>query len=365
MNRQEAIVGLNMVDGIGSVRLSRLLELFNTPQNIFNASIDKLKLVAGLTDEMAGRLKAVKEQDIAKEINSAQESGIKIVSFEDDGYPENLKQIPGFPIMLYVKGRLLPQDKNSIAVVGSRRASFYGLSNAERFSAELSEAGFTIISGMARGVDTYAHRGALKKSGRTIAVMGSGFNNIYPAENKKLAEEIAASGAVISEFSMDTQPLKHNFPRRNRIISGLSLGTLVVEAARNSGALITADFALEQNRDVFALPGKIDSGNAFGTNELIKQGAKLVSSAEEITEEYGYSAVCKDKSTTLGLGQDAFGSAAEAALYGLISHEPLFLDDIIERANLGITAASSVLLQLQLKKLVKQLPGKQFVRNQI
>ncbi len=211
---------------------------------------------------------------------------LNVLTRQDDEYPQNLKNILYPPIVLYVKGRLKPQDCNSIAIVGSRLASFYGLSCAEKLAGELANYGLTVVSGMARGIDTASHRGALKQNGRTIAVIGSGFNRIYPPENKGLCEEIAGSGAVISEFPIDTPPEKENFPRRNRIISGLSLGVVVVEAARNSGALITADFALEQGREVFALPGKVDSSTSFGTNELIKQGAKLVSCVDDIIEEF-------------------------------------------------------------------------------
>jgi len=363
MTRLEALVALNMVDGIGSVRLAGLLEYFEAPQNILQASMDKLISVFGICAQTANRLKSLKAQDLNKEFTQAQKQGLTIVSFEDASYPENLKQIPGFPIILYIKGELKKEDGASIAIVGSRRASFYGLTCAEKFSADLSDAGLTIVSGMARGVDTYAHRGALKKHGRTLAVMGSGFNNIYPSENKELAEEISGNGAVISEFSMNAEPKRQNFPRRNRIISGLSLGTLVVEAARNSGALITADFALEQGREVFALPGKIDSGNSFGTNGLIKQGAKLVSHASEIIEELNLVFVPTGNAEVKNQEQQRAISESEESLYSLISKEPLFLDDIIEKSNLTVAAASNTLLQLQFKKLIKQLPGKQFVRN--
>jgi DNA processing protein len=234
---------------------------------------------------------------------------------------------------------------------------------AERFAADLAGRGFTIVSGMARGIDTYAHKGALKNGGRTIAVMGSGFHNIYPQENKGLAEEIAGCGAVISEFPMDTKPLKQNFPQRNRVISGLSLGVLVVEAARNSGALITADFALEQGREVFALPGKIDSNTSFGTNRLIKQGAKLVSDTEDILEEFNFVAV---KSTSPEIRQNNFPAdlaQEESALYAALSDEPMALDDLIEKTNIDISRISSMLLKLQLKKIICQLPGKQFIRS--
>jgi DNA processing protein len=222
---------------------------------------------------------------------------------------------------------------------------------------------------MARGIDTCAHRGALKQNGRTIAVMGSGFGHIYPLENKDLAEEISQHGVVVSEFPIQTKPLPQNFPRRNRVISGLSLGVLVVEAARNSGALITADFALEQGREVFALPGKVDAHNSFGTNELIKQGAKLVSCVDDILEEFAFSIATNPKKQE---DQDTVSTKAvrnkqlsdeESLLYNLISKQPITLDEILERTNTDITQISSALLKLQMAKLIQQLPGKQFVRT--
>jgi DNA processing protein len=229
---------------------------------------------------------------------------------------------------------------------------------------------------MARGIDTASHKGALKAGGRTIAVMGSGFNQIYPSENKGLSEEIAQNGAVISEFPLDALPLKQNFPCRNRVISGLSLGVLVVEAARNSGALITADFALEQGREVFALPGKVNSGTSFGTNGLIKQGAKLVSCVEDIIEELE-APVNKKPESCATLDRQATDlnlenclqpqknlAGEEAALYNIISPQPLQLDEIVDKLNLDVTKIADLLLRLQMRRLIKELPGKQFVRNQ-
>lgn len=285
MTEVEALVSLNMVGEIGTIRLKRLLAYFGQPENILKAPQEKLTVVFGIGEKIAQKIHALKKENLEKEFALVKKLGLKIITQDDQVYPENLKNIYDPPMLLYVKGELKPEDKLSMAIVGSRRASFYGLSCAEKFASDLAGKGITIVSGMARGIDSYAHKGALKAGGRTIAVIGSGFNNIYPPENKKLAEEIAKCGAVISEFPLDMLPKKENFPRRNRIISGLSLGVLVVEAARNSGALITADFALEQGREVFALPGKVDSNTSFGTNGLIKQGAKLVSGVDDILEE--------------------------------------------------------------------------------
>lgn len=363
MTKLEALIALNMIDGIGSVRLAKLMELFGAPENIFKAPSEKLKSVFGIGDEIASQICTFDHKRLIREMAQASKMGLMIMALEDQDYPENLKEIPGAPIVLYVQGELKEEDKTAISIVGSRRASFYGLSSAEKFAGDLCDAGFTIVSGLARGIDTAAHKGALKRFGRTIAVIGSGFNNIYPAENKELAEEIAKNGAVISEFSLDAEPIKQNFPRRNRLISGLSLGTLVVEAARNSGALITADFALEQGRDVFALPGKIDAGNSFGTNELIKQGAKLVTSAEDILQEFNLKAASPAKTDGVDARESLSYGPQEKILYEMINEKPVLLDDMIRETNLSVPVASDILLRLQLKKLIKQLPGKQFIRN--
>lgn len=361
MTRTQALVGLNMVPDIGSVRLSRLTECFGAPENIFKVDYKQLIRIFGIGEEIASKIASFKQEDLDKEFELVEKRGLKIITLDDKDYPENLKDIPGAPLVLYVKGELKQDDKFSIGIVGSRRASFYGLTCAEKFAYDLSEKGLTIVSGMARGIDTYAHRGALKAGGRTIAVMGSGFNYIYPEENKKLAEEISRNGVVISEFPINTIPFKQNFPRRNRIISGLSLGILVAEAAKNSGALITADFALEQGREVFALPGKVDSSTSFGTNELIKQGAKLVTNIDDILVE-----LVLPLSNVKKVEQDIKSSAldkAENELYDLITEESVELDELAEKTNIDIPRISGILLKLQLKKMIKQLPGKQFIRT--
>jgi DNA processing protein len=373
MNDLEAKVALNLVLDIGSIRLKKLLEFFGKAENILKASPEKLNAVSAIGQKIAAKICAIKKEDIDKEFALAKSYNLQILSTESSDYPENLKNISDPPVILYVQGQLKQQDILGIAIVGSRLASFYGLTAAEKFAYDLSGLGFTIISGMARGIDTRAHRGALKSAGRTIAVMGSGFANLYPPENKELAQEISRNGAVISEFPINTGPAKQNFPRRNRLISGLSQGVLIVEAAKNSGALITADFALEQGRDVFALPGKVDSLNSFGTNELIKQGAKLVSSVDDILEELPLLAyITKSKTVAEKRRKDCPElkrqsqslSCAEDLLYNIIDAQPVSLDELVEKTNLNVLNLSPVLLNLQTKKLVKKLPGGQFIRSQ-
>jgi DNA processing protein len=362
MNNFESLVSLNLIPQIGSARLDELLGYFGQPQDIFNAGRDILeRLVGGRISE---GISSFDTGRLERDLDAAKKAGVEVVTFFDKGYPRNLRQIPGCPIVLYISGKITDDDVLSLGIVGSRRATLYGLNSAEKFSAEMASSGLTIVSGMARGVDTYAHRGALKAGGRTIAVMGSGFNHIYPPENRGLAEKIAENGAVVSEFPMDARPLAQNFPRRNRLISGLSLGVLVTEAARNSGALITADFALEQGRDVFALPGRIDTGASAGTNELLKQGAKLVTCSEEILEELNFCGYLKnpgcktDKKERVLCAQEE-----EEALYDCIGPNPASIDELIERTSFSNSRISGLILGLQLKKLIKELPGKQFIRS--
>ena len=297
------------------------------------------------------------------------------VTIDDTSYPKNLRNIYNPPKTLYVNGAFSEQDETAIAVVGSRRASAYGIEMAEKLSFELALRGVTVVSGMAIGIDTAAHRGALKARGRTVAVLGSGHGHIYPPQNEELYEKIAASGAVVTEFGNDIEPLPYNFPQRNRIISGLSLGVVVVEAARNSGALITANFAAEQGREVFAVPGKISSTTSAGTNELIKDGAKLIQSVDDIFEELSLKpvdAVPEDKRHAMGekiLKQAkayVYNSLTddERKLYKALSDEPVYIDELLNKAGLEPAKASKVLLSLELKRLIKELPGKNFVRKE-
>jgi DNA processing protein len=366
MTEIEALVGLNLVMDIGSIRLKRLLEVFSSPHNILSASRDKLTGVAGIGEIIASRIVSLDKKDIDREFSLAKENNLKIVNPDSLDYPQNLKFIHDPPIVLYLKGQLLPQDNLGLAIVGSRRPSFYGLTCAEKFSKELGAQGFTVISGLARGIDTAAHQGAIKSKARTIAVIGSGLLNIYPQENRGLAEQIASNGAIISEFPLEAKPLKQNFPRRNRLISGLALGVLVVEAARNSGALISADFALEQGREVYAIPGKIDSLSSFGTNSLIQQGAKLVCGIEDILEEFPFFAAQNDRES-LGEGKRSLSSqqglsCTEELLYNIISTQASSVDEVVQKTGLAIGEISLNLLSLQLKKKIRVLAGKLFER---
>ena len=286
MNDTERLLILNMVEDLGSVRTQALLKYFGSLEEIFQAKERDLKEVKGTGEKIAFEIiRSSRRIDLKKELGLIKRHNIKIISFLDKGYPKNLKNIYNPPMVLYVLGDVLPQDDVAIAIVGSRLASFYGIQQAERFGFELASRGVTVTSGLARGIDSSAHRGALKAGGRTLAILGSGILNIYPKEHRGLAEEISKNGAVISEFPMMAIPEKRNFPKRNRIISGLSLGVVVVEAAQRSGALITSDIAIEEGREVFAVPGKVDSITSRGTNGLIKQGAKLAETVDDILEE--------------------------------------------------------------------------------
>ena len=298
---------------------------------------------------------------------------IRKITINDPDYPVRLKNIHNPPRELYVNGSLLPRDEIAVALVGSRRASMYGLEMAEKLGYDLALRGVTVVSGMARGIDTAAHRGALKAKGRTIAVMGSGHGHIYPPENEKLYAEIAKTGAVVTEYEDDFGPIPRNFPQRNRIISGLSLGVVVVEAAKDSGALITASLAAEQGREVFAVPGKISSATSSGTNALIKDGAQLVQTVDDILEELSI----KEATEALSEGKKSKPGSitrmtkayiynsltdSERKAYKALSDEPLHIDEILSKSGLSLASGSKALLNLELKKLARQIPGKQYVR---
>lgn len=372
-----ALLRLNLARGIGPTTCRRLLERFGSAQSALMAT-EKGLLEAGLDTQQVKSLRST-EADVDGELRLAEEHGVRLLARNDKDYPHNLKFIYDPPPVLYVKGELRPQDVLSMAIVGSRLCTYYGQTQAERFAGVLGHAGFTIVSGLARGIDTSAHSGALKAGARTIAVMGCGLARIYPRENVELAERISKGGAIVSELPMLTPPDRANFPPRNRLISGLSLGVVVIEAGQRSGSLITAHWALEQGKEVFALPGQIDSPSSRGTHKLIKEGAKLVEDVSDILDELGPlgEGLAVKESTPEGLG-DTDGSQPsvsslqssgnrnlnpnEEKILSLLSSHPKTIDEITEASGLPTHVVSSHLTMLELKKLVKQLAGKRFVK---
>ncbi|HZV80715.1 MAG TPA: DNA-processing protein DprA [Geobacteraceae bacterium] len=349
---------LRCIPHVGNVTYRRLLEKFGSPARVLAASFDELAAAKGVGPAAVASIRNHDYRRVAElEAEVFAKSGARLVTLLDDDYPSLLKEIPDPPPYLYLKG-VLPEAGTAIAVVGSRLASDYGLATTSRLSRELAEQGVTIISGLAQGVDAAAHRGALQVSGRTIGVLGCGIDQVYPPANRQLFREMAEHGAIVSEFPMGTGPEAPNFPRRNRIISGLSRGVLVVEAAERSGSLITARFALEQGREVFAVPGNITHRASRGTNSLIKQGAKLVESVADILGELPP----EGGDLPQWARQQGFNlSADEEKLCSLLSGGPLHIDELTVRSELTVPAVSAMLLRLELQGAVMQLSGKMFV----
>lgn len=362
----EALIRLSMTKGVGAVTYKRLLEIFGSPEAILKASKRELVCVEGIGAELAERIaQSPREVDVEAEFDLASEMGVKIVPYTSDAYPRNLKSIYDPPLILYIKGEIRETDALALAMVGSRRSTYYGQTQAERMSASLANTGFCIVSGLARGIDAAAHRGALKAKGRTIAVLGNGLSTIYPSEHRELAEKIAENGALISELPLRTKPDGRNFPPRNRIISGLSLGVIVVEASLKSGSSITAQWALEQGKEVFALPGNIDSPYSRGTHKLIKEGAKLVECVDDILEELGPLAETLNSPDGENI-EDPRSLALnghEQKIFSVLSSNPMDIDEITEATGLLPSHVASTLMVLEIKKLVKQLAGKRFVKG--
>jgi DNA processing protein len=351
-------IGLKAVAGIGNVTFRRLLERFDTPEAALNAPPSALTGVRGVTPAIMDALKSSEWQRFAEaECRRLESSTASLVTFVSQDYPKSLFEIPDPPPFLYVKGQLRSHEL-SIAIVGSRRATSYGLMTTGKLAEALASHGVCVVSGMARGVDTAAHKGALHAGGRSVGVLGCGVDNVYPPENRALFGQMADAGCLVSEFPLGTQPLAENFPRRNRIISGLSNGVLVVEAAEKSGSLITAQYALEQGRDVFAVPGNISFATSRGCNRLIKQGAKLVDCVEDILEELpAYSLSMADTPLFQPPSRSFALTPKEAAIYELLARSPLHIDDIISQTELTAGEVSSMLLHLELKGAVTALPG--------
>ena len=356
-NVKEWII-LSKASRLGPVKFSQLMKYFGSPEKILSASFEELSRVPKIDqDTLSYITNKAKELNIEKDLDLMDKLGVNLITIEDTEYPSGLKMIFDPPFVLYVRGKLKKEDENSIAVVGTRRATNYGKITARRLARDLAKEGITVVSGMARGIDTSAHWGALEAGGRTIAVLGCGVDTVYPFENKELMEAIAKKGAVISEFPLGAIPERQNFPRRNRIISGLSKGVVVVEAPLKSGALITANFALEQGREVFAVPGNVTSPYSQGSNSLIKEGAKLVESVEDILEELNIYFKEERTKPYPSLSEE------ERIIMDHLSKEPLHINLLVKESGLSPAKVSENLIRLEIKGLVRELPGKLFVKE--
>jgi len=357
-------LALHLTPGVGSILIKRLLDRFKTPEAVFRAPLKELLRIEGLGERVAGEIqKGPSEKVVKRELSRLEKTGGKFVTLKDDDYPKRLKDIYDPPALLYLRGELRRKDELAVAVVGSRKTSAYGREVTERIGRDLARHGVTVVSGMARGIDSVAHQGALQGGGRTIAVLGCGVDVIYPSENRNLFHQIIEQGAVLSEFPMGSPPEAGHFPRRNRIISGLSIGVVIVQASAESGSLITAGYALEQGREIFAVPGNIGAEGSRGTNRLIKEGAKLVESSEDILEEVLPQWRREGEMAQKGEDPVLTLTEAEKCLYGLLEETPLHIDALIRESQLDPGSVSSLLLNLELKGLISQWPGKCFSKK--
>jgi len=373
-----------LTDGVGPIVFGRILIQFGDAEEALRLTAGQLETVKGIGPNVASKVTGSREEARVKaemEIEFAERHGVRIICREDEEYPHALTQIADPPIVLYVKGELRKTDEIAVAIVGSRRCSIYGSEQARRFGELLAGAGFTVVSGLARGIDAFAHHGAVEAGGRTIAVFGSGLHEVYPPENGALAEKLLEQGAWVSELPMQAAVRAENFPSRNRIIAGASLGTLVVEAGQRSGALITARLASEYNREVFAIPGRVQDPMSLGTNALIRDGAaKLVTCLEDILDELGEvgRAMRPKPAVEAAAGEAEKGglfaeseprpaagplSAAEKRVYAVISYEPILQDQVMRMAELPPGEVLAALTTLELKGLVQRLPGQLVVRR--
>ncbi|MBM3832326.1 MAG: DNA-protecting protein DprA [Verrucomicrobia bacterium] len=367
MDSKEALVALNMIDHVGPVRVRQLLEHFGEAPAILGASRQRLLQVRGIGEETAEAIVHwEKSIDLKGELQRINDFECHILIQGDEAYPELLRQIYDPPIVLYVKGKLTPKDKNAVALVGSRMTTHYGVEVARKLAYQLAYVGVTVVSGGARGIDTAAHQGALSAKGRTVAVLGTGINIVFPSENADLFERITASGAVVTQFPFNRAADKQTFPIRNRIVAGMTLGTVVVEANLTSGALITSGMAVDYGRQVFAVPGRIDSPRSKGCHELIKKGAKLCEGAEDILSEFEYLFPSTNRAPTpdqTGVLPALALSENEQKVFDVLAADELSIDDVIRRCGMSSSAVSVALLSLEMKRVIKQLPGKLFVRN--
>jgi len=367
MDSREALIALNLIEHVGPVRARSLLEHFGDAPKILAAPKSALLRVRNIGDETAEAIANwEKTIDLAGELKRISDFGCRVLIQSDENYPASLREIYDPPLVLYVKGGLTAKDKNAVAMVGSRSTTHYGIETARKLAYQLAYVGVTVVSGGARGIDTAAHQGSLAAKGRTVAVLGTGINIIFPPENKDLFARIAENGAVITQFPFNRNGDRQSFAIRNRIIAGMTLGTVVVEADLHSGALITSNFATEYGRQVFAVPGRIDSPRSKGCHDLIKKGAKLCEGAEDILSEFEYLFPGSNRPPSpgeTGVLPALELSANEQKVYDALDNEERSIDEIIRKSGLPSSAVSVALLGLEMKRVVKQLPGKLFVRN--
>lgn len=359
MNEREAYIALNMMERIGPVGVRALVKGLGAAARIFEADRGALYGVEGIHKAQAEAVLTQRSSvDWQGELVRADAQNIDIVTRVDAQYPEPLKQIHDPPLALYVKGQLQAGDKRAIAIVGTRRPTHYGRESAGRLSEQLSRAGFTILSGLAEGIDAAAHKGALGAGGRTVAVAGNGLDHVYPVSNAGLAQEIAQDGAVLSEFPFGKKPDRTTFPMRNRIVSGLSMGVLVVEAGARSGALITVNQALDQGRSVFAVPGRIDSYASRGTHRLIQEGAQLVTCAEDVLSAFEFLIDPKELIPRTEHAPAPSLTQEESQLVGILEEGERSVDSLIRESKLNPAKVGALLVTLEMKKMVRMLPGR-------
>ena len=362
MTEQEALLVLNAVPDLGAIRIRKLMAFFGGALRVLQASFEDLQISALTSPETAKNIiHFSKDKFLRDEYNLMKRKGVIAISVVDDNYPFSLKGFEDSPVALYVKGEIDALDQRSVALVGSSAASFYGCKSAKCFAQAFVQAGMVVVSGLARGIDTAAHQGSLEAGGKTVAVIGCGFNYMYPKENQSLMEAICKNGAVVSEFAFSMPPLKQNFPWRNRIISALSLATVVIEAGKRSGALITAGFAMAQNKDVFVLPSNIDSETALGSNQLIQDGALVALSPDDVLSQIKEDHIPEESHDSRPV---LLLSDEQAKIYPYITYQPVHLDDLLRQSGLNISSLMNITLSLELKRVIRQLPGQYYVRNE-
>jgi len=361
------LLRLHFIPSLGPYRISKLIEAFKTPERLFAASLRELMRVNGFDETLAKRIHpALRDkkliEKVDKQLAKLKHYDTRIITFWDEEYPPNLRTIYNAPLILFVRGALVSGDARSVAVVGSRTTTEYGRLAAERIAGDLAVRGITIVSGMAAGIDTCAHWAALKVGGRSIAVLGCGLDIVYPASNVSLYKTLIKDCAVISEFGFETKPWPGNFPSRNRIISGMTLGTVIVEAGKKSGALITAAAALEQNREVFAVPGNISSVHSEGTNALIRDSAaKLVLTADDVISELELRLSVSAEPAPIAPPPVQL-APEESAIFAYVTNEPILVDSIAQKSGIPVSKLLSTLLTLEIKGVVRKLPGNKYIR---